>query len=120
MEMNRIWNSRNLHQGNWKKVLCVCSAGLLRSPTLARVLSMPPYNYNTRSAGLEKSYALIPVDKVLLAWADEVFCMNEFQREKLMEMTETPVFSLEITDSYSYMDPDLIETIEEKLKKHYA
>lgn len=74
--MNRIANSTNQFQGSYKRVLCVCSAGLLRSPTTALVLSQPPYNYNTRAAGLTKEFALVPVDPVLLHWADEVVCMN--------------------------------------------
>jgi predicted protein tyrosine phosphatase len=31
--MNRLGNCKNYHQGKFKRVLCVCSAGLLRSPT---------------------------------------------------------------------------------------
>ena len=50
--MNRIANSTNPFQKDYKRVLCVCSAGLLRSPTAAYVLSQAPYNYNTRAAGL--------------------------------------------------------------------
>lgn len=68
---NRIFNSGNPNQGDYKRMLCVCSAGLLRSPTTAYVLSQAPYNYNTRAAGLVADFALIPVDEVLLRWAEE-------------------------------------------------
>lgn len=49
--MNRIANASNKFQGSYKRVLCVCSAGLLRSPTAALVLSKDPYNFNTRACG---------------------------------------------------------------------
>lgn len=77
--MNRLDNARNEFQGEYKRVLCVCSAGLLRSPTTAVVLSSEPYNFNTRAAGLVREFALVPVDKVLLFWADEIVCMTADQ-----------------------------------------
>ncbi len=70
--MNRLGNCNNSYQGEAKRVLCVCSAGLLRSPTAAFVLSNSPWNYNTRAAGLTPQFALIPVDKVLLTWSQEI------------------------------------------------
>lgn len=79
--MNRKWNSHNEYQGKHKRVLCVCSAGLLRSPTAAWVLSNPPYNFNTRAAGIDVGHALIPVDDVLIEWADEIVCMDEYQQK---------------------------------------
>ncbi len=119
--MNRLGNCHNYNQGDYKKVLCVCSAGLLRSPTTAVVLSQDPYNYNTRAAGLVESFALIPVDRVLLEWADEIVCMTQDQKEELEEKLKalghisTNVICLDIDDSYRYRDPELIKLI----KKQY-
>ena len=116
-DRNRIYNAKNPYQGESKRVLCVCSAGLLRSPTVAVVLSAEPYNYNTRAAGINSSYALIPVDDVLLIWADEVVCMTPDQKEileaKLMRLgaTATTLFCLNIPDNYAYRDPKLIKEI---------
>jgi predicted protein tyrosine phosphatase len=115
-KMNRIGNSKNQFQGSYKRVLCVCSAGLLRSPTTAVVLSQDPYNYNTRAAGLVPDFALIIVDDILLNWADEIVCMMPEQRHKLEGMVkkaglETPVYCLEIEDSFEYRNPELIESI---------
>lgn len=121
--MNRIANSTNQFQGSYKRVLCVCSAGLLRSPTTALVLSQPPYNYNTRAAGLTKEFALVPVDPVLLHWADEIVCMNSEQAEELRSLLgddETPIVVLDIEDSYRYRDPVLIEQIKAAYDKHLA
>lgn len=119
-DMNRIWNAANPNQGAFKKVLCVCSAGLLRSPTTALVLSQAPYNYNTRAAGIDTGHALIPVDDVLLIWADEIVCMNSEQKTRLNEMMldkpksygmPKPIVCLHIPDSYEYRDPKLIKLI---------
>lgn len=119
---NRIHNSKNPYQGTAKKVLCVCSAGLLRSPTAAVVLQRE-YGYNTRAAGLEGAFALIPVDRVLVNWADEIVCMNVDQQAQLKWMVEedgltTPVISLNIQDSFEYMSPELIELIKDGYKNH--
>ena len=116
--MNRIANAGNQFQGSYKRVLCVCSAGLLRSPTTAFVLSQEPYNYNTRAAGLAPDFALIPVDGVLLEWADEIVCMTEDQEEDLEWKLEqrdltTPIVCLNIADSFAYRDEKLIELIKE-------
>lgn len=35
--------ARNSYQGDYRKVLCVCAGGRLRSPTAAVVLSQAPY-----------------------------------------------------------------------------
>lgn len=117
---NRIGNVSNKFQGDTKKVLCVCSAGLLRSPTMAVVLSQEPYNYNTRAAGLSKEYALIPVDEVLLHWADEIVCAESYMAKEIEAMLATlaiegtVVLSLDIPDKYEYRHPELIEMIKEK------
>ena len=119
MNYNRLHNLDNPYQGDTKRVLCVCSAGLLRSPTAAIVLAGEPFNFNTRAAGLDESYALIPVDDALLIWADEIVCMDSDQKRRietklaaLRSITiETPVVNLNIEDSYSYRDPRLIERI---------
>ncbi len=117
--MNRLGNCTNPYQGQTKKVLCVCSAGLLRSPTAAVVLSQEPFNYNTRAAGISDEYALIKVDDVLLTWADEVICMDIDQQTELEErlinlgFDNTDVICLDISDSYAYRDPLLMKIIKE-------
>ena len=114
--MNRLGNVSNRFQGKYKKVLCVCSAGMLRSPTAALVLSQEPYNFNTRSAGVSKEYALIPIDEVLLAWADEIVCMDmehEAVLRNYFEVTKD-IKTLNIPDDFPYRDPELIQLIKEK------
>lgn len=119
LSLNRLHNCKNSHQGKTKKVLCVCSAGLLRSPTAAVVLSQEPFAYNTRAAGLSTDFALVPVDEVLLTWADEVVVMEDWMRLELLDRFEeylinVPIFVLKIPDSYAYRDPELMLMIEQK------
>lgn len=120
--MNRLANCHNKYQGDFKKVLCVCSAGLLRSPTTAFVLASE-FDCNTRAAGLTTEYALIPVDRVLLEWADEIVCMDEEQSEQICMMLgddilKKSVISLDIPDSFRYRDPKLIELIRDGYQQH--
>lgn len=120
---SRIGNCSNRHQGPYKRVLAVCSAGMLRSPTIALTLSQPPYNYNTRAAGIEDSYALMKVDRVLLEWADEIVCADDehqyFIKCKLNEaqITKT-IVNLKIPDRYAYRDPKMIKLIKERYNAH--
>jgi predicted protein tyrosine phosphatase len=120
--MNRLSNCHNPYQGNYKKVLCVCSAGLLRSPSVALVLSQEPFNFNTRAAGINGNFALIVVDQVLLEWADEIVCMNKGQQWTVkqmlddfkMEVKKPFVKVLDIPDSFEYRDLDLLNIIKTK------
>ena len=107
--------SHNPYQGKYKRVLCVCSAGILRSATTALVLSQEPFNFNTRSAGVEY-YALIPVTEVLLEWAEEIVCMTKEHQKQLKNMTEKPIKCLNIPDSYEYRNKEL----EKMIKENYA
>lgn len=110
----RSRTARNAFQGPAKRVLCLCSAGLLRSPTAAWVLSNPPYNFNTRAAGIVPEYALIQVDDVLIGWADEIVCLypDVYQRLKVEHQTgATPIIVLDVPDRFERMAPELIHTI---------
>lgn len=111
---NRHWNIKNHFQTDAKRVLCLCSAGLLRSPTAANVLHQA-YGYNTRAAGVDTSYALIPVDDVMLKWADEIVCVHESVYENLLarhpEAAGLNVVVLNVPDQYSWNDSTLRSTI---------
>jgi predicted protein tyrosine phosphatase len=106
----------NEFQGSYKKVLCVCSAGMLRSPTMALVLSQEPFNCNTRSAGTNNDLAVVELTDTLLAWADEVVCAEtehaQVVTKRLQKLNlDKPVVNLGIPDIYDYRDADLIEII---------
>lgn len=110
---NRMYNCKNPNQGKAKKVLCVCSAGLLRSPTAANVLHQE-YGYNTRACGYDVGHALIPLDDVLLEWADEVVVMESWMAQALEDKCGFKTICLGIEDSFGYMDPELQKLISEK------
>lgn len=113
--MNRMANCHNQFQGDFKKVLCVCSAGLLRSPTAALVLSRDPFNFNTRASGCVSEYALMPVDEVLIEWADEIVVMERAHERAVRKMTDKKIICLNVPDKYAYRNPELMELI----KKSY-
>lgn len=105
----------NSYQGNYKRVLTVCSANMLRSPTIAHVLSAEPYNYNTRSAGTS-DFALIPVTNDLLMWADEIICADSEHTSIVNKMLQKldidkPLINLRIPDVYEYRNEGLIDLI---------
>ena len=112
---NRLGNSRNIYQGKDKRVLCVCSAGLLRSPTAANVLHKE-FGYNTRACGVSEEYALIIFDEVLISWADEIVFMDKehhlmASNQYAQSMKNKPIFILGVPDKYKYMDPELQKLI---------
>jgi predicted protein tyrosine phosphatase len=107
---------RNPFQGTDKKVLFVCSMGILRSATGARLYAD---EYNTRSAGTWDD-ALIPLTTTLLAWADEIVFVNqENYRGACKKFGDLSQFEgglrvLNIPDNYPHMDPVLIKAFEEQ------
>lgn len=107
----------NPYQGSDKKVLFVCSMGILRSATAARLYGR---KYNTRSAGTYAD-ALIPVTPLLLNWADEIVFVNEQNFKQVSrvaayvdEMSGKPVKVLDIPDMYEHMHPALIDAFEQQ------
>lgn len=115
-------NSQNINQRMdlFKRVLCICSGGLLRSPTTALILSVEPFNFNTRSAGVDSHHALICVDDVLMEWADEIVVMNEKQKRQLEHRWpnhSVPVLVLDIPDMYQYRQQELVDQIRDKYPK---
>lgn len=102
---------KNPYQGTDKKVLFVCSMGILRSATGARLYA---HKYNTRSAGTWGD-ALIPITPILLAWANEIVFVNKANFEQAKAefgeevFKETPTKVLNIPDSHPHMHPELVQ-----------
>lgn len=122
IDYNRQSVIANPYQGQYKRVLCVCSGGVLRSPTAAWVLSNAPWNYNTRIAGTE-DYALVKVDEALIIWAQEIVCMTEDHELKLKALLDLyrrkrPIVRLNIPDEFAYRDPTLVEMITKAYSAH--
>ena len=87
----------NIHQGKASRYLFVCSAGMLRSATAAKVAHS--LGYNARAVGSEH-YALIPISVNLIVWADKIFFVNEENY-------------LSALDSFKF-DPECTRMLEEK------
>jgi predicted protein tyrosine phosphatase len=106
----------NPFQGKTKKVLFVCSMGILRSATAAHIYAG---KYNTRCAGTYDD-ALIQLSPILIAWADEIVFVNKENYEAALSKyaRNTTLVSksmvLNISDNYPYMAPELIKELEEQ------
>jgi len=118
---NQLHNIHNSFQGDTKKVLTVCSAGLLRSATLQNFL-IREYGYNVRNCGTEESYALIPISEALLKWADEIVFVNEENYLNVHHYLEEynlidKSYFLNIPDMYSFNDPELVEICKDQYEQ---
>lgn len=100
----------NPFQGRDKRVLFVCSMGILRSATGARLYA---YKYNTRACGTWDD-ALIPLTMKLMAWANEIVFVNQQNYDgacakfgDISKNFEGTLKILDIPDSHPHMHPDL-------------
>lgn len=110
---------KNPYQGPDKKVVFVCSMGILRSATGARLYA---HKYNTRTAGTW-SDALVPLTPVLIAWADELVFVNKsnydsvinaIEDEEVRKVVKDKSLYLNIPDTYPHMHPSLIQAFKEQ------
>lgn len=100
-----------IYQGTDKRVLFVCSAGLLRSATAARIYGR---KYNTRCAGTGKEYALIHLSEPLMDWADEIVFVHPRNYDQAgfyfdLVAYKDKIRILDIPDEFEHMDPRLID-----------
>ena len=112
----------NMYQGVRGRLLFVCSAGMLRSPTAANVATKS--GYNARSCG-SAPYALIPLSVNLIHWANKIYFMNEENSTQALEafygdretcdMLKSKMIVWEIEDVHDFMDPTLVYKIENLL-----
>lgn len=111
----------NPYQGEDKRLLFVCSAGLLRSATGANLYAKK--GYNTRNCGTH-AYALIPLSVNLIMWAHKIIFVNEenylhamktFAVSDYNEDIQQKGIILNIKDNYEYNHPELIKQLEEQL-----
>ena len=116
----------NHSQGNDLRVVFVCSAGLLRSPSAARIAG--EYRINARSAGSHLHYALIPLSANLIKWAHWVVFMNpenEFEitmkipDADLLELTRDKSIVWNIEDTYNYMEESLEWILRKKIEETF-
>lgn len=113
----------NPYQGNDRKVLFVCSMGILRSATGARIYG---HKYNTRAAGTHGG-ALVPLTETLLEWADQVVFVNKENwdhcnnfllagQDDLKAAVLEKSVVLNIPDQYEHMHPEIIKAYKEQFE----
>jgi predicted protein tyrosine phosphatase len=115
---NQMYNALNDAQGSTKRVLTVCSAGLLRSATLQNLL-IREYGYNVRNCGTVQSYALIMISEALCVWADEIVFVNQenydMVKNDIINMgMEKKCIILDIPDIYNFNETALVNICREQ------
>jgi predicted protein tyrosine phosphatase len=98
------------------KALFICNLNRNRSKTAERIFKD---KFETKSAGLFSGKL---VDEEMLLWADVIFVMDDDQLSEVQArfpslQLKKKIVSLDISNAYSYNDPDLIELLEEKMKR---
>jgi predicted protein tyrosine phosphatase len=115
----------NHSQGPFKRILFVCSVGMLRSPTAAVIGAQN--GFNTRSCG-SSSVALIPLSANLILWADWIIFMNRenyleskirFHGSEYLTALENKAITWDINDFYNYMDDELKVVLKDKIQEQY-
>lgn len=116
----------NHSQGNDLRVVFVCSAGLLRSPSAARIAG--EYGINARSAGSHLHYALIPLSANLIKWANWIVFMNpENEFEITMKIPDADLLQAlrnksivwNIEDTYNHMEEGLERVLRKKIEETF-
>lgn len=108
--------SPNLYEGIDKRVLFVCSAGILRSATAARIYGR---KYNTRCAGTGREYALIHLSTALMDWADQIVFVHPWNYDQAgfyfdLVPYQDKIRILNIPDEYDHMAAPLIDEFEQQ------
>lgn len=101
------------------KVLFVCTANKLRSPTAEDVFRDYP-GIEALSAGTD-SEAPRPLTKELVASTDLIFVMENHHRERIRKKykqrpADNRIITLHIPDEYERGDPELIQLLKAKVE----
>ena len=100
------------------KILFICNQNENRSKT-AEILFKD--KFETKSAGL---YNQKPVNEKEIGWADIVIVMEDSQRAELAKRfpklyLKKRILSLDIPDTYRYMQPELVKILKDKINILY-
>jgi predicted protein tyrosine phosphatase len=104
-----------------QRLLFICSANRLRSPTAEQVFGEYP-DVETRSAGLNHD-AVDPLTAEHLEDIDIVFVMEKTHRNKLSKtfrphLKSARVICLNIPDDFEFMQPELITVLKARVTPH--
>ena len=99
-----------------QNVLFICSRNQWRSPTAEAVWRKHPL-LAVRSAGTSQKArkTVAPAD---IRWADIILVMEQKHKHRLKAqfnrlLEHKPLYVLDIPDDYQYMDPELIQLVDE-------
>lgn len=102
-------------------ILFVCSKNKWRSRT-AETIFKDIQKINVKSAGTDQG-ARIRLNEKHLEWADLIFVM-EYKHKQIIKqqfrdfVNHKNIIVLEIPDEYQYMDPELIELLQDSLSPY--
>ena len=102
-------------------LLFVCSRNQWRSPTAEAIWRRRP-GFEARSAGTSPN-ASKPIGPADIRWADVIFVMerkhlNRLQAEYARLLEHKPIHTLDIPDDYRFMDPELVDILEDAMKPY--
>jgi predicted protein tyrosine phosphatase len=111
---------RMINRQAMTKALFICSANRLRSPTAEHICAKWS-NVETDSAGLNND-AEVPLSPEQIDWADIIFVMEKAHRNKLSKhyrkhLNGKRVVCLDIPDDYEFMQPELVQLLNEKMRR---
>jgi predicted protein tyrosine phosphatase len=109
------------HTAPAKRVLFVCRLNRHRSATAERIFCKRK-DLDVRSAGTEDD-ALVRVNARMIEWADVIFAMDPMQVEALRRLFPAHpaldrVVCLDIEDVYSFLEPRLVQLLEQRVGLH--
>lgn len=103
-------------------ILFVCTMNKLRSLTAEHIYAQDS-RFEVKSAGTD-SYSDNPLRAEHLYWADYVIVMEKFHKIRIEQLfpnifPKLNLLCLEIPDAYTYMQPELIDILKEKVEVIY-
>ena len=104
-----------------RRVLFVCQLNRARSATAER-LYCKRTDLEVVSAGTSED-ALVRVNERMLEWADVIFTMDAGQQQDLERLFPAHAalaraICLDIPDDYGFLQPELVELLEERVGAH--
>jgi predicted protein tyrosine phosphatase len=103
------------------RILFVCSENRLRSPTAEAIFSRYK-GVEAIGAGTNPN-AATPVTEDLIEWADVILVMEKSHQNKISKkfrehLKNKKVGVLDIPDIYDYMEPVLVQLLENKVPRY--
>ncbi len=102
-----------------RNILFICSRNQWRSPTAEQMWRSHPL-LSVRSAGTSPN-ARRTVSIADIRWAEIIFVMEEKHKSRLKAeftrlLENKPIHVLDIPDEYKYMNPELVELLEQSVE----